>query len=171
MAIIEGGVGPFQYAGDPTAPAAAGADAVQKLSIAPAPTAGTLKLSFEGSTTEDITWVADQAAFASSVQTALAALPSIGAGNVTAVVDAESGLEGVTKITFTGTKGKQSIKTPIGVASSTLDGGAAASVAVTDPGKGPLGIGVAKGGLLIDTEGARLFQNTGTASAPVWTER
>ena len=86
------------------------------------------------------------------MQTALAALPTIGAGNVTAAVDTEGGVEGVTVITFTGTKGKQAIKTPISVASSTLDGGATASVNITEPGKGPLGIGVAKGGLLIDTE-------------------
>ena len=75
------------------------------------------------------------------------------------------------KITFTGTKGKQAIKTPIGVAESTLDGGATASVNVTDPGKGPQGVGVAKGALLIDTENAKLWQNTGTAEAPQWTER
>ena len=91
MAIIEGGYGPYQYAGDPTAPAAAGSDAVQKLSIAPAPTAGALKLSFEGNTTEDIAYNVDAAAFASSVQSALEALPTLGAGNVTAAVDTEGG--------------------------------------------------------------------------------
>jgi len=167
MPTIEGGLGPFQYFGDPTA--TAGVDAVQKLTISGAPTTGALRFSFEGSTTADIAWVADPAALAAAVQAGLEALPNIGAGNVTAAVDIETGMDGITAITFTGAKGKQPVA-PLAV-THTLDAGAAASVAMTTPGAGPGGVGAARGALLIDTENAKLYQNTGTPAAPLWTER
>ena len=168
MGIIEGGIGPFQHAGDPREKA--GTDAVQKLAITGVPTAGGFKLAFEGQPTAEIVWVADPAALATAVQTALEALPNLGAGNVTAAVDGEIGQEGVTAITFTGTKGKQPVQ-PLSVMESTLDAGATASVNMTTPGESPGGVGAAKGALLIDTENGKLYQNEGTSAQPTWAER
>ena len=159
MAIIEGGIGPFQFYGDPTTKQ--GVDAVQTVVLTGTPTAGAYKLGFESQQTADIAFDADAAA----VQAALEALPNLGVGNVTATAGA-----GGIAVTFTGTKGKQSVQ-PLTVVSSTLDAGATLAVEQTTPGEAPSGIGSAKGALLIDTENGKLYQNEGTPSAPSWVTR
>jgi hypothetical protein len=160
MGIIEGGIGPYQYAGDPTTQQ--GSDAVQTVVLTGTPTAGAYKLQFESSQTADLAFNADAAA----VQAALEALPNLGVGNVTAA----AGAVGSTVVTFTGTKGKQPVQ-PLTVASSTLDAGATLAVEQTTPGVAPSGVGSAKGALLIDTENGKLYQNEGTAAAPTWVAR
>lgn len=159
MGIIEGGIGPFQYAGDPTTKM--GTDAVQTVVITGTPTLGDYTLSFEGAVTTPLAFNADGAA----VQAALEALPNLGVGNVTATGTAAS-----VAVTFTGTKGKQKVS-PLGVASSTLDAGATVTVEQTTAGEAPGGIGSAKGALLIDTENGKLYQNEGTPAQPAWVAR
>jgi len=168
MGIIEGGYGIIQYAGDPTATAAV--DAVQTLTIGGVPTAGTLTFNFQGATTDPaVTWSADNAVLIPAIQTALEGLSSIGAGNV--LVAATTMLAGIgdATITFAGTLAGK----PQGLVSvqAGLDGGGTASIAETTAGQAVMGVGASKGVLLIDTENAKLYQNTGTAAAPVWTER
>lgn len=159
MGIIEGGIGPFQYAGDPTQKQ--GVDAVQTIVLTGAPTQGDYVLGFEGSVTAPIAYNANAAA----VQAALEALPTLGVGNVIAAGGGAS-----TVVTFTNARGKQPVP-PLTVPSSSFDMDATIAIEQTTAGESPSGLGSAKGALLIDTENGKLYQNTGTASLPVWVER
>jgi hypothetical protein len=170
MGIIEGGLGPFNYAGDPTD--TAGKDGVQTLTIAGAPTAGTITLGYDGALTAPIAWGADNAALVAAIQAGLEGLPTVGAGNVTVAATTMAAGVGDATITFGGAKAGQSVS--VVQATHTLDGAGTVTVAETTPGKaaGPTGLGIARGGLLIDTLNAKLYQNTAEAGAtPTWTER
>ncbi|WP_162668091.1 polymorphic toxin-type HINT domain-containing protein [Gemmata massiliana] len=114
-------------------------DAVQVIKLTGSPTGGTFTLSFGGSTTSALAYNAS----AATVQTALAALTSIGSGNVQVLAAAGGGWE----VRFIGTKAStyQSAITGSGagltggsspaVATSTIYGGgdAGAAAEVTDP--------------------------------------
>jgi len=161
MPVIDGSLGPLQYAGAPVA----GTDEVQTVTITGTPTGGTFTLTYEGSTTAAIAYNAAAAA----VVAALEALPTIGTGNVTGGGGALPGT--AVTITFAAGLGKRNVAQM--TASGSFSGGSAPAVAVTTttPGVDATGRSALKGALLIDTTNGALYQNTGTPQAPVWTAR
>lgn len=161
-----GGGAPLRNAGAPSA----GTSEVQNLEIGGTPTGGTFKLSFEGFVTAAIAWSATNNTLIANIQTALRALPSLGASEITvADVDLASGIGNVS-LTFGGNRGKQAIGTLIGVHDNSLTGTApTVEVTETTPGVDATGRGSEKGTLLVDTTNGKLYMNTGTALAPTWT--
>lgn len=168
MAIIEGArVGVSQSAGAP----GAGTDEVQTLTFGGTPTGGTFRLAFEGFTTEPITWVDDDdAGLVAAIDAALEALPTIGAGRITAAAGTLSSGVGTVTLTFAGTLGKRAVAT-ITVADNSLEGtDPTVEIAETTPGVTAFGAGeLGKGSLVADTTNGKLYMNTGTAAAPTWT--
>lgn len=146
----------IEFAGAP----AAGTSEVQTLTVTGTPTGGTFKLKFRNRTTAAIAYNANAAA----IQSALEALSTIGTGNV-----AVTGT-GPFTITFQGTKGKQALPT-ITLAVNALTGGTTPSVTIVKatPGADVTARGAGKGTRLADTTNGKLYINTGTAAAPVWT--
>jgi hypothetical protein len=167
MPIIEGsGYGdPIQSAGAPVA----GTSEVQTLTIGGTPTAGTFRLSFEGFTTAAITWSNVNATLLTALNTALQALPSLGATEITAAAGSLTAGIGTITLTFGGNRGKQAIGANIAIADNSLTGTTPTlAVAETTPGVDATGRGAPKGALLIDTTTPKLYQNTGTATVPTW---
>ena len=120
---------PFQYARVATHPTGNGylevtanSNAVQTVTITGAPTGGTFTLTYDGQTTAGIAFDAS----AATVQAALAALSSIGVGNVT--VTGVSG--GPYTVTFQGALGSQTIAAMTSSAIG-LTGGTTPGVTVT----------------------------------------
>ena len=97
-------------------------DAVQVVALTGAPTGGTFTLSFGGSTTSALAYNAS----ASTVQTALAGLASIGSGNVQVSAAAGGGWE----VRFTGTKAG-SYQAAITGSGAGLTGGTSPAVSVS----------------------------------------
>lgn len=161
MAQIEGALGPYVNAGAPSN----GVDEVQTITPSAAPASGTFKLRFDGFTTSAL----DFDASAAEVQTALNALPSIGAGGVAVTL-----ADGVYTVTFSGAAVAKRAQNSISVVDSALlDSGAAAvtlTVAEGTAGVTATALGALKGALLIDTTNGVLYQNLGTISAPTWTK-
>jgi hypothetical protein len=93
--------------------------AVQSVALQGSPTGGTFTLAFGGSVSVPIAFNAD----AATVQAALAALPTIGAGNVVV-----SGSAGAWVVSFQGVLGTAPVPNLVGV--SSLTGGLTPSVAV-----------------------------------------
>lgn len=167
MAIIKGGnviqgVGlgtPILYPGIPTN----GTNEVQTIAITGAPTGGTFKLTFNGSTTTAIPYNAT----AAQVTSALEALPTIGAGNVTGAGGALPGTS--VAITFAGQLARLAVS--LITAGSSLSGGATPSVDVTRTTAGVNGTArsAPHGALLNDTTNGDLYQNKGTPPTQGWT--
>ena len=169
MPTIEGaGLGtPLQSAAAPTA----GVDEVQTLTIGGTPTGGTFALSFQGLTSNAITWTSVNATLLAAIQGALQGIPSIGGGGATATAGTLTAGIGTVLITFVGSLAKKAVPN-VAIADNSLTGTAPTlAVAETTAGVDVTGRGAPKGALLIDTNAGALFQNTGTASAPVWTAR
>lgn len=110
-------------------PTGAGTSEVQTVTISGGPTGGTFVLDFNGQPTTDLAFNAT----AASVQTALQALSTIGAGNAT--VTGSAG--GPYTITFAGTLANTNV--PQLVAVSNLTGGTSPGVAVSTPTGGAAG--------------------------------
>lgn len=156
--------GPYTSAGVPTN----GTSEVQTITITGTPTGGTfrLRLGALGLRTTAIAYNADAAA----VQTALNALAGIGANGT---VCAGGPLPGTPiTVTFSGRNAASDVPT-LTVQAAALTGGTnpAVAVAVTTPGVAATARGAPPGALLVDTVGARLYQNQGTADAPLWVHR
>lgn len=115
----------FEYVASdpPTVLAGGGVTEAQRVTITGAPTGGTIQLTFNGQQTGTIAWNAT----AATVQTALQALSTIGAGNVT--VTGGPGPGTAWTITFTGTLAVTDVAQM--TATSALTGGTAPAVAVT----------------------------------------
>lgn len=168
MAHIEGGIGPYESAGAPSA----GTSAVQTLTFGGTPTGGTFKLAFDGFTTAPITWTAVDATLISAIDTALEALPNIGTAGVT-VADGTltDGIGNVT-ITFGGNLAKLAVPL-ITVSSSSLTG-TAPTVAFEE--ESTAGVtasfrGSKKGAIVTDTTNGVVYVNTGTTGLnPTWTK-
>lgn len=101
---------------------AAGTNEVQTVTITGAPTGGTFTLTFGAATTAAIAYNAA----ASAVQSALEALSTVGAGNVTASGGPLPGT--AVSVTFVGALARQDVAQM--TATSSLTGGAAPAVAV-----------------------------------------
>jgi hypothetical protein len=158
---------PLQSAGAP----GAGTDEVQTLTIGGTPTGGSFKLSFQGLSSNAISWSGVNATLLAAIQGALQGIPSIGGGNATATAGTLTAGIGTVLITFIGSLAKKAVPN-VAIADNSLTGTAPTlAVAETTPGVDATGRGAPKGALLIDTTNAALFQNTGTAAAPVWTSR
>lgn len=166
MGIIEGAVAQILLnAGVP----GAGTDEVQTLTIGGTPTSGTFKLAFEGFTTSAITWSATNATLLANINTALRALASLGASEITAAAASLTAGIGTISLTFGGNRAKQSVGL-ISVVDNSLAGTAPTlAIAETTPGVDATYRGAGKGQLVIDTTNAKLYINTGTALAPTWT--
>lgn len=165
MPIIEGTLGvPLQSAGAPVA----GTSEVQTITIGGTPTGGTFTLTFEGHTTDPITWTATDATLVSNIDAALEALANIGTGGVTTAAGTVSSGIGTITVTFAGNRGRQAVGTMTAVSSLT---GTSPTVAVaeTTPGVNATGGRPAAGALVVDTTNKKLYINTGTALAPTWT--
>jgi len=164
---IPGALAHYRNAGAPTN----GTTAVQTLTIGGTPTGGTFKLAHEGFTTGAITWSATNATLVANIDVALEALPSIGTGGVVTAVGTMTAGIGTITLTFSGGNRALSPVTLITVASNSMTGTSpTAAVATTTPGVAPTARGAAAGALLIDTTNKTLYQNTGTAAAPTWTQ-
>lgn len=147
---------PLRNAGAP----AAGVNEVQ--TITGAATGGSGPLTFNGQPTAAVAYNATAAA----IQAALVALSNVGAGNVVCA-GGPLGTAGVT-VTFQGAlaNAPQSLIT-VGAGFT----GGAVTVAETTHGVTATYAGyAAPGALLIDTTNQKLYQNTGTQAAPVWTK-
>ena len=165
--IIEGsGTATLHSAGAP----GAGTDEVQTLTIGGTPTGGTFRLAFEGYTTAAITWSATNATLIANIDTALGALPPIGAAtNVTVAEGTMTAGIGTATITFVANLGKQGVG-PVTVALNSLTGTSPTlAVADTTPGVGAHGRGMPIGTLSVRDDTGVLYINTGTAFAPTWT--
>lgn len=164
---IEGVTGaPILNAGAPVG----GTDEVQTLTIGGTPTGGTFKLAFEGYTSAAITWSSTNATLLANINTALRALPSLGASEITAAAGSLTAGIGTVTLTFGGNRGKQAISSLISVADNSLTGTAPTlAVAETTPGVDATGRGAAPGAQLVDTTNKKAYINTGTALAPTWT--
>lgn len=165
MPIIEGTVLEELYC---TGVPVNGTDEVQTLTIGGTPGGGTFKLRFEGFVTAAITWSATTATLVANIQTALRALASLGATEMT-VADStlSSGIGDVT-LTFGGNRGRQAVGL-ITVETNSLTGSSpTVAIAETTPGVDATARGAPKGQRLFDTTNGVWYQNTGTALAPAW---
>ena len=164
--VIEGAMGPILNSGAPVN----GTNEVQNLEVGGTPTGGTFKLAFDGFTTAAITWSATNATLISNIDTALEALPNIGAGGVTvADVDLSSGIGNVS-ITFGGNLAKMNVPL-ITVADNSLTGTSpTVAVTLTTAGVDATGRGAPKGAKLLDVTNGKEYINNGTALEPAWIE-
>ena len=145
-----------------------GTDEVQTLTIGGTPTSGTFKLKFEGFITSAITWSATDNTLISNINTALRALASLGASEITAAAGSLSSGIGTITLTFGGNRGKQSVGL-ITVESNSLAGTSPTlAIAETTPGVDATYRGAPKGQPLLDTTNGVMYVNAGTALAPSW---
>ncbi len=161
--VIEGVYGPILNAGAPVA----GTDEIQTITIGGTPTSGTFTLTYDGFTTAAITWSNVNATLVSNTDTALEALPNIGASGVTVAVGTMTAGIGTMTATFVAQNGKRAVS--LMTATSALVGTSpTVAVAETTPGVTATAYGTPPGGMLIDTTNAKVYVNTGTAIAPTW---
>ena len=159
--IIEGSGldAPFLNAGAPVN----GTDEVQTVTHVSGADGGTFRLKFDGFRTSALAWNVS----AADMQTALEALPSIGSGNVS--VSGSAG--GPYTVTFQAGMGKKALDLMTVDDNLVTDGGVAHGapvIAESVAGVTATGLGMGVGALLIDTTNKTLYQNAGTAAAPVW---
>lgn len=156
---------PLTNAGVP----AAGTNEVQTLTIGGTPTGGTFRLSASGFVTAAITWVAVNATLVAAIDAALEALPVVGTGNVVTAAGTLTAGIGTVTLTFGGALA--GVPAPlVAVADNSMTGTTPTlAVARTTPGVAATGRGAPVGARLVDTTAGKLYINTGTAAAPVWT--
>jgi hypothetical protein len=162
MTIIEGTLGPLENAGAPVD----GTDEQQTITVSGTPTGGTFRLAFGDFETDDIAFDAAVA----DVQSALRALPNIGAGGCS--VAGSGALPGnVHTVTFEGNLAKLAVDL-LTLADNSLTGGSSPDVAIAESVAGvtATGRGASKGAKLIDTTNGVDYINTGTALEPTWTK-
>lgn len=146
----------------------AGTDEIQTLTFGGTPTGGTFTLTLDGQTTAAITWSATNTTLVANIDAALEALSNIGTSGVTTAVGTMTSGIGTITVTFTGANGKLAVNTM--TATSSLTGTSPTlAVAETTPGVTATGRGYPKGKLVSDTTNGKLYQNTGTTTAPTWT--
>ena len=147
-----------------------GTDEVQTLTIGGTPTGGTFKLKFEGFITAAITWSATNNTLIANINTALQALASLGASEITAAAGSLSSGIGTITLTFGGNRGKQAVGL-ITVDTNSLTGtNPTLAIAETTPGVDASYRGAPKGQMLLDTTNGVYYVNAGTATAPSWVQ-
>lgn len=166
MSQIEGGIGPYAFAGTP----GAGTSEVQTLTIGGTPTSGTFKLAFDGQTTAEITWSSTNNTLRDNVDAALEALTNIGTGGVTVAVGTMTSGIGTLTITFAGNLAKKVVNLITVALNSLVGTDPTVAVEETTPGVDADFRGASKGALVVDVTNGILYINTGTALAPTWTK-
>jgi hypothetical protein len=152
--------GTFTFAGAPDD----GVDEVQLLTPSGTISGGDFTLTFDGEETDPIDWDAT----AAEIQAALEALPNVGEGNVVCT-DGPIATDPVT-VTFAGALAG------LPVAEMTCDDanltGSTPAIAVSTDTAGVRGTyrGAQGGAVLLDTTGGVIYENTGTAQTPAWTD-
>jgi hypothetical protein len=138
----------------------AGTDEVQSVAVSGTPTGGTFRLSFDGQRTDPLAHDGTTAA----MQTALRALPAIGATGVTV-----TGTPPNYVLTFGGSLAKLDVP-QVQAADVALTGGTTPGVttATTTPGVTATGRGAPKGSTLTRADTGVLLINTGTDLAPTF---
>lgn len=145
-----------------------GVDEIQRVTIGGSGLGGSFKLTFDGHETADIAWSATNATLLANVENALEALPNVDAVTV-ADVDLASGI-GNFDVTFDGDNVAKKNQ-PLMTSDVTNFTGTTPSVGVAEQTAGVDAThrNAAKGALLIDTENAVLYINTGNPQSPTWT--
>lgn len=157
------GIGPVKFFGTPSN----GTSQIWTLTFGSGTSAGNFKLTYDGYTTDNIAWSATNNTLVSNIDAALGALSSVsGAGNVTTAVGTMT--SGIGTITVTAA-GDLAAKVLPAISVHTQTTGGTLSIATSTAGVTATERGRPKGALLIDTENAKLYINTGTAVAPTWT--
>jgi hypothetical protein len=157
-------IGIDQNAGAPVA----GTDEVVTLTFGGTITAGAVfRLTFDGITTGDITWSSTNATLVGNIDAALEALGVVGAGNVTTAVGTMTAGIGTITVTFAAGLGKKNVPV-VGVINTLVGTNPTLAATVSTPGVDATGRGAPKGSLLLDTDNANLYINSGTSTAPVW---
>jgi hypothetical protein len=164
MPIIEGATSrPLIAAGAPSA----GTSEVQTLTIGGTPTAGTMTFAYEGATSAPVTWTAVDATLIAAVDAALEALPTIGAGNITAADGTLTSGIGTITLTFAGSLAKLAV--PLITVTNGLTGtDPTAAITETTPGVTATARGAGQGQMYINSSDGDVYVNTGTALVPVW---
>jgi len=140
-----------------------GVDEVQRITPGGTISGGTWRITFETVQTAAIAWNAT----AADTRAALEALSNVEPGDV--VVTGGPLASGAFDVTFTRKLGGID-RTQISLQSSLT--GAAPTITPSTPTAGVRGTyrGAQGGALFVDTTAGRLYENSGTASTPVWTE-
>lgn len=149
----------FSLAGAPTN----GVNEEQTVSITGSPTGGTFTLTFEGQTTAPIAYNATPAV----VQAALEALSNVEVGDVVCTGTALPG--GTVTVEFVRNLGGLN-RTQMSKDATGLTGGVAPDVSIATTVGGVRGSfrGAENGSFLQDTTNGNLYQNSGTAWEPIW---
>lgn len=146
-----------------------GTSEIQTLTIGGTPTAGSIRITFDGHQTGVITWSATNATLLANINAALDALPNLENGEVVAAAGSLTAGIGTITLTFGGNRAKLAVNL-MTVANSLTGTSPTAAITETTPGVTATGRSSAKGRLLIDATNAILYQNTGTPLAPTWTQ-
>ncbi len=162
--IIEGGM-EYKNAGVP----GAGTSEVQTLTIGGTPEGGSFKLGYEGQISGAIAWSATNATLLASINAALDALATVGAGGIVATAGTLTDGIGTVTLTFGANLAKQVVPL-VSVAANSLTGtDPTLAVEETTPGVTASFRGAPKGAMVTDTTNGKLYINTGTALVPIWT--
>jgi hypothetical protein len=146
-----------------------GTSEVQTITLGGTPTGGSFKLSFQGQTTAAISWSSTNATLLANVQNALRALGTVGAEGITVAAGTLTAGIGTMTATFGGHLAALALPALV-VASNNLSGTSPTiAITKTTPGVTATQRGAPKGALLINTLDGELYQNMGTATAPIWT--
>jgi hypothetical protein len=167
--VIEGAIGDIlPFAGTP----GGGTDEVQTITIGGTPTGGSFKLGFDGEVTAAIPWNATNATLIAAVDSALEALSGIGTGGVVVAAGTLTAGIGTMTVTFSGGAVTKKAVSTLTVVNNSMTGTGPPTIAVaeTTPGVDAAFRGVGKGTIVSDNTNALLYQNTGTAQAPIWTK-
>ena len=152
-----------------TAPVA-GTDEVQTITFGGTPTGGTFKLKFQNQITAAISWSATNNTLRDNVDAALEALPGIGTGNVTTAVGTMTAGIGTLTVTFISALGKRAVDLLTVQVNSLTGTSPTVAVTETTPGVNATGRGLGKGRLLVAEDTGEVYKQTGTTTAPTWTE-
>ena len=140
----------------------AGTNAVYTLTTGGTITSGSIEFEYQGAEAS-ATWSSTNATFLANVNTALDTL--FGAGNVQAAIGSMTNGVGTILITFAADLGLQPV-TGLTIDNNLVGTNPTATISNTTPGVRPSGYNTAKGAL-IPTDDGLLYQNVGTATAPV----
>jgi hypothetical protein len=160
---------PYYSAGSPSS----GTNEVWTLTIGGSGLGGTFKIAAGPNITAAITWSATNATLLSNIQTALNALPTIGASGVAVTAGTLTSGIGTVTITFSGGN-MASLALPANfltvAVSSTLTGTSPTlALAQTTAGVTATARNAAVGAMLLDNVNGKLYINTGTNLVPTWT--
>jgi hypothetical protein len=161
---IQGHIGPYEYAGTP----GAGTDEVQTLTIGGTPTSGTFKLEFDGQVSSAIMWSATNNTLLANIQAALDAMANVGTNGIVASAGTLSSGIGTILLTFGANLTKLAVNLMTVYLNSLAGSSPTLAIAETTPGVTASFRGAKKGALVVDITNGKLYQNTGTALAPVW---